>query len=246
MRGAPRMMAGAAAVLALAAGVLALATGCSNKPPVISRVYARVIYQHDTATDATSEGLSVFLVASDPNGIENLSSFYVICDTAELFWKVDSTSWVSSTAEGETWIGSNNLFMPGGAAVPAGDYRVILQNAGGDTVEETFTVASRETSAAAAAYPTASVSEGAIHLGGAYQSADVWTYGKDGRFTATFAASRKGPGLDVQKMAAGVPALAPGFTFRVFANNAKGGYGALSGPYTVGPVSPPPATLPPR
>ena len=135
----------------------------------------------------------------------------MISDTAELFWKVDSTSWVSSTAEGETWIGSNNLFMPGGAAVPAGDYRVILQNAGGDTVEETFTVASRETSAAAAAYPTASVSEGAIHLGGAYQSADVWTYGKDGRFVATFTASRKGPALDAQKMAAGVAGPGPGF-----------------------------------
>ena len=53
-------------MIAAAVALLALATGCSNKPPVISRVYARVIYQHDTGTDATSEGLSVFLVASDP------------------------------------------------------------------------------------------------------------------------------------------------------------------------------------
>ena len=174
---------------------------------MISRVYARVIYQHEPATDATSEGLSVFLVASDPDGIENLSSFYVISDTQSCSGRWTAPPGSSSTAEGETWIGSNNLFMPGCSGGARGGLPgAILQNAGGDTVEETFTVASRETSAAAAAYPTASVSEGAIHLGGAYQSADVWTYGKDGRFVATFTASRKGPALDAQKMAAGVPA----------------------------------------
>ena len=116
----------AAAVVAM----LALLAGCSNKPPVISRVYAHVVYTHDSATGSTSEGLSVFLVASDPDGIENLRSFYVINDDAELFWKVDSTTWVSSTAEEESWIGSNNLFMPDSLPVPPGNYRVLLQNAG--------------------------------------------------------------------------------------------------------------------
>lgn len=233
-------------VITLAAAALALLAGCSNKPPAISRVYGRVIYQHDAGTGAFSEGLSVFLVASDPSGMENLSSFYVINDDAELFWEVDSTAWVSSTAEGETWIGSNTLVMQASQPVPAGSYRVLLQNAGGDTVEETFTVSAREVQAAAAAYPAASVNGGAIHLSGPYDSMEVWTYGKDGKYVASFPATRKGPPLEVQKMAAASPALAQGFTFRVFANNAKGGYGALTGPYTVGAVQPPAATLPAR
>ncbi len=247
MKGLP----GLTAVIAAAIAAFAVLAGCSNKPPVISRVYARVIYQHDIGTGANSEGLSVFLVASDPNGTENLSSFHVINDDAELFWKVNSTSWMSATAEGETWIGSNTLVMPGSEEVPAGSYRVLLQNAGGDTTEETFTVSARAVKAAAAAYPAASVSDGAIHLSGPYDSMEIWTYGKDGKFVSSFAATRKGPPLEVQKMVTAFPALGPGFTFRVFANNAKGGYGALAGPYAVaatpapaGPIPAPVGTLP--
>jgi hypothetical protein len=230
-----------AAALLAAAVALALLAGCSNKPPSISRVYARVIYQHDTATGAYSEGLSVFLVATDPDGLENLRSFYVINDDAELFWEVGSTSWISSTAEGETWIGSNNLVMPGSQAVPAGSYRVLLQNAGGDTTEQTFTLAARGVSASDAAYPSATVKGGLITVGGLYASVDIWTYGKDGKYVASFPAERKGPALSVQRMAAASPALALGFSFRVFASNAKGGYGALAGPYSAGAMAPPPA-----
>ncbi|HUI69877.1 MAG TPA: hypothetical protein VL354_05105 [Spirochaetia bacterium] len=223
---------------AAATVALVLLASCSNKPPVISRVYARVVYQHDVVSGATTEGLSVFLVASDPDGMENLSSFYVINDDAELFWKVDNTSWVSSTAEGETWIGSNNLTMPGSQEVPAGSYRVLLQNAGGDTTEESFSVGSRDISAAQAAYPSASVHGDAIHVTGPYDSYDVWTYGKDGKFVVSFPVTRKAPDLDVRKMSATSPALAQGFSFRVFANNAKGGFGVLVGPYSVAAVVP--------
>ena len=236
-------MAGAAAAVALA-----LLAGCSNKPPDISRVYARIIYQHDTATGANSEGLSVFLVASDPDGVENLRTFYVINDDAELFWKVESNSWISSTAEGETWIGSNNLVIPAAQAVPAGSYRVLLQNAGGDTVEQSFTLPSRVISASDAAYPGAAVKDGAILVTGAYDPVEIWTYGRDGKFVANFPATRKGPAPSIQKMVASTPALTQGFTFRVYANNSRGGYGVLAGPYTVGatvPATPPqPSALP--
>ncbi len=92
--------------------------GCSGKPPVLSRVFGRVIYVHDAATNTNRETLGVYLVASDPDGMENLSAFYVINDDAQLFWKVDSGAWVISTAEGETWIGTTSLAMPGSAASP--------------------------------------------------------------------------------------------------------------------------------
>lgn len=226
--------------MATAAVLIALAAGCSNKPPVISRVYARVIYQHDTAGGAYTEGLSVFLVASDPDGMENLSSFYVINDEAELFWKVDSSSWVSSTAEGETWIGSNTLAMPGAARVPAGDYRVILQNSGGDTVEQTFSIPPRAVSAADASYATAAVAGTAIKVSGPYDSFEIWTYGKDGKFVASFPAAKKDLPLSAQKIAEASPALAQGYTFRVYANNARGGFAVVSGPYNVA-APPPPA-----
>jgi len=230
---------------AAAVALFALLAGCSNKPPVISRVYAHVIYMQDTATGNTSEGLSVFLVASDPDGIENLRTFYVINDEVELFWKVDSTMWVSSNAEGESWIGSNNLVMPGSQPLPAGSYRVLLQNAGGDTSEESFSLASREVSASDAAYPSATVKDGLISVNGSYDAVEVWTYGKDGRFVASFSATPKGPALSVQKMTSSTPALTQGFSFHVYASSTAG-YGLLAGPYTVGATGPAtPAAVPP-
>ena len=89
--------------------------GCLRAPRRLlgkaSRHLPRVCARHlrprrDPGT--SSETLGVFLVASDPDGIENLSAFYVINDDAELFWKVDRTLWVSSMAEGESWIGSEH------------------------------------------------------------------------------------------------------------------------------------------
>jgi hypothetical protein len=120
--------------VAAALGALIVLAGCTGKPPTISRVFARAIYVHDTASGRNSETLGVFLVANDPEGLENLGAFYVINDDAELFWKVESGAWATSTAEGEKWIGSTSLFMPGSARLPAGPYRVVLQDVGGDIV----------------------------------------------------------------------------------------------------------------
>jgi hypothetical protein len=211
---------------------LALLAGCAGKPPVISRVYARVIYNRDVRTGLTSQTLGVFLVASDPDGVENLSAFYVIDDDAELFWKVDRTAWVTSSAEGESWLGTTSLSMPGSAPLPPGKYRVVLQSVGGDTVEDAFTLAQQTVSATAPAYPAARIAEGAVRITGHYTRYEIWAYGKNGAFVAAFPAEGKNPAVPVQSIADASPALADAFTFRVFAWDEQAGYGVLSGPYT--------------
>ena len=223
--------AGFLLVLALLAQ-LALLGGCSGKPPVISRVYARVIYNRDVRTGITGQTLGVFLVASDPDGVENLSAFYEINDEAELFWKVDSTAWVTSSAEGESWLGTTSLRMPGSAPLPSGQYRVVLVSVGGDTVEDTFTLARQSVSASAPAYPAARIAEGAVRITGPYTRYEIWAYGMDGTFVAAVPAEGKNPAVPVQSIAGASPALADAFTFRVFAWDEQAGHGVLSGPYT--------------
>jgi hypothetical protein len=218
---------------AVTAALLLLA-GCSGKPPVLSRVFGRVIYVHDSASNTNTETLGVYLVASDPDGMENLSAFYVINDDAELFWKVDSGSWDTSPAEGETWIGTTSLAMPGTTPVPDGQYRVVLQAKGSATVEDTLTVPARKVSAANAKYPTAVVENGSIKVSGV-TGYEVWVYGKDGKFAGTFSPAGAAKALSVQDLAASSPALLGGFTFRVFAWNPAAGYGVLSGSYPSGP-----------
>ena len=215
-------------------GVLLIVAGCAGKPPSISRVCARAIYVHDTAADTNSETLGVFLVANDPDGVENLSAFYVINDDAELFWKVESGSWATSTAEGESWIGSASLYMPGGTSLPAGGYRVVLQDASGDTVEDAVTIPARSVGAADAKYPTSVATGGVIKVAGPYAAFEVWTYSTDGRFVAAFPAGGKSPPLEIRSILSASPALAVGFSYRVFAWDEKAGYGVLSGPFVSG------------
>jgi hypothetical protein len=218
---------------AFALGVLLLA-GCSSKPPLISRTLARIIFVNDLRTGTRTETLGVFLVASDPDGMENLSAFYVIDDEAELFWKVDRAAWASTVAEGETWIGVSSLVMPTPAPFPPGTYRVVLQSVSGDTVEDAITVPERTATPAEAKYPSAVVQGGTIKVSGTSSPSEVWVYGSDGALAGAFPLQGKTPTLSVESVRATSPALAGGFTFRVFSWDPSGGYGVLTGPYNSG------------
>ena len=226
-----------AAFMVLVALTAVLLAGCSSKPPEISRVYARIVYQR--GDPAATASLSVFMVANDPDGIENLSDFYVINDDAELFWKVDSASWIKATAEGETWIGTNSLTMPDGSPVPGGSYRAVLEDSAGDTAEMSFDVPSTSNPPARAVYPTATVAGDAVRVSGPFSAYEVWTYGPDGAFVASFPIADPSKPLDVPHMISTSPVLAQGFTLRAYAYDEKGGYGVLSDPVKAG-------TLPPR
>jgi hypothetical protein len=238
MRGHPGRAIRAVLLLTVAA-CLALAVGCSGEPPVISRVFSRITCVRDPQSGRISETLSVFLVASDPDGIEDLSAFYVIGDDAELFWKVGSGSWVKSMAEGETWIGSNSLALPASLPLPGGEYRVMLQDAAGETVEQTFSVPSDRPSPAEQAYPRAELKGGAIVVTGSRKDTEVRVYGSDGGYRMSFPAGKPTEPLELSRIAAAVPGLGEDFTFRVAAFDEKSGCGVESGPY-------PSRTLPPK
>jgi hypothetical protein len=207
----------------------ALLTACSGKPPVISRVMARPILVHDISRDTFSERLSVFLVASDPDGQEDLSDFAVINDDAQLFWSVDNKTWLTAAAEGESWIGTNGLTMPDGAPFPEGTYRVLLSDVGGDTAEESFTLSAGRPAAANAAYPGVSIKEGTIRVSTALSNPEVWVYSRDARLVTRYPAN--GPPLDVEAIASANPVLGKSFSFWVFASDPKGAWGVASGPY---------------
>ncbi len=215
--------------------VAALLGGCSGSPPEIQRVFAEPILIPDTHAGTDMEKLSVFLVASDPDGMEDLTNLYVIQDKAELYWTLDSKSWVTATAEGESWIGSNNLSLPGGAPLPGGDYRVILEDAGGNTVEQTFTLPEEVGSPSKASYPTASVKDDVIRVSSSFPGQEVWVFGRDGRFLLRFSADPSALPLTIKGIATNYPNLAQGFTYWAYAYDAKDGLGLMSGPNSAAP-----------
>lgn len=219
------------ACLALAACLVVLGS-CAGRPPAISRVLARITCSRDVETKRTSESLSVFLVATDPDGQEDLSAFFVINDEAELFWKVESGQWVTATAEGEAWIGTNSLAAPESVALPGGEYRVVLQDAAGETVEQTFTIPADRPTAAEMAYPRADVKNGIIVVTGPYENTEVRISGSDGRHRMSFAAGKAAGPLEIRRIEAAIPGLGEEFTFRVWALDPKTGVAAESGPWS--------------
>ncbi len=222
------------AALILAASAL---VGCAGEPPKITRIVAVPVFTHDIREDSYTEGLSVFLVASDEDGAEDLSTLYVIHDGAELFWSVDSKSWASSTSNGETWIGTNGFVMPDGGRFPNGTYRVVLQDAGGDTAEEKFTLSGRSTSPSPASYPSATQKNGEIHVKSVFAKPEIWLYAKDGRFLTRLSAGEGAPPLTLKAVAAAYPSLGEEFTYWVYATDTKNECGLLAGPYASGSLA---------
>lgn len=208
-----------------------MTAGCAGEPPAISRVLARITLSRDVQNNTTEETLSVFLVASDPDGIEDLAAFTVIQDEAELFWKVEASQWVKATAEGETWIGTNTLSVPPGLPVPGGDYRVVLQDAAGETVEQAFALPADRPAAADMSFPRAEVKNGIIVVSGPYENPEVRVEGSDGRFRMSFAAGKSAGPLEVKRIAAALPDLGEDFTFRLWALDQKTGCAVLAGPF---------------
>lgn len=223
-------MTRAGAALAAAAAALAAAAlvGCTGEPPVISRVFAQPVFVRDLERGLTWARLGVFLVATDPDGQDDLAAFYVINDEAELFWKVESGSWVAVTAEGESWIGANSLAMPDADPPPPGDYRVVLQDQGGETVEDLFTIAALA-APEESAWPSASLEDDTITVANPADLAQVWFYAPDGKLLATQtvpAATGRLAGVR-----ASVPGLASGSTFWVYGYDRAKARGLMVGPY---------------
>ena len=229
MKRAPRTgAAGAALAVVIAAAGLAGLAGCTGEPPVITRVFAQPVFVRDVERNVTWCRLGVFLMATDPDGQDDLSAFFVINDEAELFWKVESGAWVTATAEGESWVGSNTLAMPGAEAPPAGDYRVVLQDQGGETVEDTFTIPAL-TQPEESAWPSATFEDDTITVANPQETVQAWFYSRDGKLTLTLPVPA-GTGR-LSGVRALVPGFASGSTFWIYAFDRSKGRGLLVGPY---------------
>jgi hypothetical protein len=114
-----------------------LLPACVGKPPEILRLQWQLVLVSDQELGREFITLSLFVRPNDPDGFDDLAELYLINDEQELFWKLPSDSWQKSAGT-EPWIGSNGVRLPDGSPLPAGEYRVLLRDVGGDSVEQSF------------------------------------------------------------------------------------------------------------
>jgi hypothetical protein len=213
--------------------LLPLLFACTGEPPEITRVFWQLNVVEDLEQNLTYQSLSLFVKPNDPDGFDDIEDLYLINDEQELFWRLDGESWEQSGSESEIWIGSNSLKMPDGASFPAGEYRILLRDVGGDSTEQTIRLRLISSKAARRYLPKVTVANGEIRAAGEAGSYQLWAYDTDGRYVASFPIAETP--LALQAITSSQPVLREGFTFKVYGMVEERNLGVSSGPYYVKP-----------
>ncbi len=221
----------AGAVFAATATLL-LFMNCTSKPPEILQLFHKVTLIEDLEQNHSYFALSLFVHATDADGFEDLEEIYLISDAEELFWKIDSDSWVESGSGDEIWIGSNEIRMPGGSPLPEGEYRVLLKDVGGDSDERTIYIPGMP-ARASRLIPKVQIKEGEIRVTGAADAYTLWISKPNGQFVRTW--PLEGHSLSVQEIMRQDGSLRAGFALTVYAEFPDGELGVRTGPYAIRP-----------
>jgi len=206
---------------------------CTGEPPEIVRVFWQLNIVDDREQDLSFQTLSLFVKPNDPDGFEDIEDVYLINDEQELFWRLDGESWVQSGSDQEIWIGSNSLKMPDGASFPAGEYRILLRDIGGDTAEQTIRLELVSLKEARRYLPKVTLGSGKILVAGEDTSYQLWLYDSNRRYVNSFPASSGTVALDT--ITRSHPPLQGGFSFKVYSFVKDKNLGITSGPYYVKP-----------
>ena len=134
-----RAASGATAALGLLV-LLAVLGGCETSAPELYELQWLLVDYDDRELERRYERLSVFVRAADADGLDDLDELYVIHDGGELFWRATADTWTRDVRDGATWIGAASLAMPGEQPFPAGEYRVLLIDAGGERDHSRFVI----------------------------------------------------------------------------------------------------------
>jgi hypothetical protein len=206
---------------------------CAGEPPEIVRVFWQLNIVDDREQDLSYQTLSLFVRPNDPDGFEDIEDIYLINDEQELFWRLDGESWAQSGSGQDIWIGSNSLKMPDGASFPAGEYRILLRDVGGDSAEQTIRLELLSLKEARRYLPKVTIGSGEILVAGENTSYQLWLYDSNRRYVNSFPASSGSVAFDTITRAQ--PPLQGEFSFKVYSFVENKNLGVTSGPYYVKP-----------
>ena len=206
-----------------------LLAACEVAAPETHELFWKRVVFEDLRHGRTYETLTLFARVSDADGLDDLDALYVMNDQAQLFWRLTPEDWVVDRSESGTWIGSTALAMPEDEPLPAGVYRVIVQDIAGQTAEDSFRIAGGtgpEARRQAEAIEVA-IDANELAVAGPFASYEVWLYGSAGSRLASAAFAER---IDLESaLPEGI--LADELLLYVYAEPPDDGSGYLSGPY---------------
>ena len=211
------------------AGLLCLLAACEVAAPEAHELFWKRVVFADLRQGRTYETLTLFARVSDADGLDDLDALYVMNDEAQLFWRLTPEVWVVDRSDSGTWIGSTALAMPSDEPLPAGVYRVIVQDIAGQTAERSFRIAGGTGPEALRQAEAMEVAIDANELAvtGPFASYEVWLYGSAGSRVAAAAFAER---IDLES-ALPEGMLADELLLYVYAEPPDDGSGYLTGPY---------------
>ncbi len=129
------------------------------------------------------ERLSFFAMASDADGVENLSELRLHHELEGLTWTMTEDDWVEATQDEKTWIGSRAIAMPDGDPLPRGLYRAVLVNKAGS--EASRSLSFDPPAAPRFPFPSISVADGQYTVVSRYPSNHFIGYDAQGVYVQT-------------------------------------------------------------
>ena len=161
-------------------------SSCSTNTPEIKDSFLQVNIFNDREKKLVYHKLSAFIIPYDGDGFEDLSVIYIINDSEELFWAVSSEDWIKGNKDGDDWIGTNSLTMPELKDFPKGEYRIVLEDLGGESVERTAFLTYRDTDKSSVTFPYISTDENNLYIQGINKGASLWIYDNDNYMDSLF------------------------------------------------------------
>ncbi|MCA1951088.1 MAG: hypothetical protein LDL24_10985 [Treponema sp.] len=191
---------------------------CSRSVPQIQNYSYKLIYTE--TSKGIKEQLSLFVLAQDEDGNEDLDNIYIIHDDQQLYWTLNSADWLKVNRDNQLWIGSHSISMVDESPLPRGLYRIILTDKGGERTEKMIGLDAPLQSRYA--FPQLQIMGDSYTIRSAYPKNTILCYDKDGALVKSVPVSASSGSLK----ALGIPSTV--FAFALWAEDPEGNTGALT------------------
>jgi hypothetical protein len=199
---------------------------CSTNVPEIKDSFIQINLFKDRESGNIYQKLSVFIIPYDGDGLEDLSILYIIHDESELFWALTSEQWENGEDKGNKWIGTNSIIMPELKDFPKGEYRLVLEDLSGESIEKSIYISYPEVDKNNYNFPSPYTDENKIFINSEYPSPRIWVYERD-NYLNTFIVEKSGLNKDTISSSLNEVDI----KYYIYLNDTDLNIGIIAGPY---------------
>ena len=160
--------------------LLVVLGACGNSPPEIMNLHWQLNMTAPSAEEQwlSREELSLFVLASDEDGPDEVEFLYIIQEEEELFWQLNGDIWEIQTLGSDEWLGASSLRMPGGETFPRKTYKLLVVDKSGRRSERDFFLSPK--SPEDPDFPAGRVEEGVLILDSPHKVHTLRIYNSQG------------------------------------------------------------------